>query len=578
MKRLVIFKAILVLLLSASCDKNEDQQDSLIVNTNEIVFAPEGGSESIQIQTSAKSWRIQNPTDWISASPASGSGSNVTVVLGVSSKVAEARTETLTIIAGSAEPQHINVSQQATEFLYQLSTDTTSLEFYRKSRSDIVTVTTNAPEWQITTDADWIDIGTESGTSGTSTIRITVTENSAGADREAIATLTAPSAEPVEISILQNEAFYPSYNIVPIDPDQSGMTKTATELAADMTVGWNIGNTLEAIGGETAWGNPEVSPQLIELVKSQGINAIRIPCAWNQYMANETTAELQSEWLDRVKEVVSYCVERDMYAILNIHWDGGWLENNITVEKQEENNAKQKAFWEQIATELRDFDEHLLFAGTNEPNVEDAEQMEVLNSYLQTFVDAVRATGGRNSYRTLIFQGPSTDIDKTDNLMTSLPTDEVADRLMAEVHYYTPYQFCLMTEDAEWGNMFYYWGENYHSSENPERNADWGEEEALDELFGKMKTKFVDQGIPVIIGEYAVIKRTFLEGEALDLHLASRAYFLKYATEKAKSLGMVPFYWDAGNKGTNSSALFDRQNNTVYDQQALDALLEGAGL
>jgi hypothetical protein len=27
--------------------------------------------------------------------------------------------------------------------------------------------------------------------------------------------------------------------------------------------------------------------------------------------------------------------------------------------------------------------------------------------------------------------------------------------------------------------------------------------------------------------------------------------------------------------GENASALFNRQNNTVYDQQALDALMEG---
>jgi endoglucanase len=41
-------------------------------------------------------------------------------------------------------------------------------------------------------------------------------------------------------------------------------------------------------------------------------------------------------WLARVKEVVDYCVSNDVYAILNIHWDGGWLETNPTYAKQEE--------------------------------------------------------------------------------------------------------------------------------------------------------------------------------------------------------------------------------------------------
>jgi aryl-phospho-beta-D-glucosidase BglC (GH1 family) len=90
-----------------------------------------------------------------------------------------------------------------------------------------------------------------------------------------------------------------------------------------MKLGWNIGNTMEAIGGETACGNPKVSKELIDLVKKSGFNAIRIPCAWDQYVSNVTTSQIKNEWMNRVKEVVQYCVERDMYALLNIHWDGG---------------------------------------------------------------------------------------------------------------------------------------------------------------------------------------------------------------------------------------------------------------
>lgn len=85
--------------------------------------------------------------------------------------------------------------------------------------------------------------------------------------------------------------------------------------------------------------------------------------------------------------------------------------------------------------------------------------------------------------------------------MNTLPTDQIADRLMVEVHYYTPYQFCLMTQDASWGNMFYYWGSDCHSTTDVTRNATWGEESDVEYYFGLMKSKFVDQGIPVLIGE-----------------------------------------------------------------------------
>ena len=263
-----------------------------------------------------------------------------------------------------------------------------------------------------------------------------------------------------------------------------------------------------------------------------------------------------------------------MYVIVNIHWDGGWLEKNITEAKKVETNAKQKAFWQQIATHLRGFDEHLLFASANEPDVADATQMAVLTSYHQTFIDAVRSTGGKNAYRNLIIQGPSTDIAKTNTLMTTLPTDNIANRMMVEVHFY-PYQFTLMTEDADWGKAFYYWGAGNHSTTDTAHNATSGEETDLSKLFLSMKTQFVDKGIPVILGEFGAIRRSNLTGDALALHLKSRADFYTFVVKQSKANGLVPFYWDAGNLGVNTMSLFDRSNNTVFDSQALTGLQDG---
>jgi aryl-phospho-beta-D-glucosidase BglC (GH1 family) len=345
------------------------------------------------------------------------------------------------------------------------------------------------------------------------------------------------------------------------------MSSTLIEIANKIKVGLNIGNTLEAIGGETAWGNPQITNDLIKLIKQSGFNAIRLPCSWNQY-ADQITAEIKSSWLNRVKEVVQYCVNNNMYVILNIHWDDGWLETNCTPGKQEETNAKQQAFWEQIATHLRDFDEHLLFASANEPNVSDATQMAVLFSYHQTFIDAVRSTGGKNAYRVLIVQGPSTDISKTYNLMTKMPNDNIPNRLMAEIHYYTPWNFTGMTKDESWGNQFYYWGKDFHSTTDLSHNPTWGEEAEVDRLFMLMKNQFVDKGIPVVLGEYGAMRRN-LTGDALVLHLASRAFYFKYVTKQANTYGLLPFFWDTG-------GLLNRETNIVADQQSLDALIQGA--
>ena len=458
-----------------------------------------------------------------------------------------------------------------------LTVNTSKIDFLNAGNDVNVKITTDAINWTSSSDADWIQLNLVTGTKGTTTVKITALKNTTNATRTGVITISADQATSVQIAVSQvgnTEGLYPSYNTNPLAADASGMSSTAVQLAAKMKLGWNIGNTMEATGGETAWGNPKVTKALIDLVKANGFNAIRIPCSWNQYLANSATAQIKTDWLNRVKEVVQYCVDNDMYVIVNVHWDGGWLEKNITEAKKVETNAKQKAFWEQIATHLRGFDEHLLFASANEPDVATEAEMAVLTSYHQTFIDAVRSTGGKNAYRNLIVQGPSTDIEKTNKWMLTLPTDNIANRMMVEVHFY-PYQFTLMNEDADWGKAFYYWGAGNHSTTDTAHNATYGEETDLSKLFLSMKTQFVDKGIPVILGEFGAIRRSNLTGDALALHLKSRADFYTFVVKQSKANGLVPFYWDAGNLGVNTMSLFDRSNNTVFDSQALTGLQDG---
>jgi endoglucanase len=364
---------------------------------------------------------------------------------------------------------------------------------------------------------------------------------------------------------------YPNYNISPLAPDQTGMTSTATQIAANMTLGINIGNTLEAQYNENAWGNPNITQALIDSYKQKGFNAIRIPCNWNwSHVPDSTTEKIDPAWLARVQQVVQYCVNDGMYAILNIHYDGGWLENNCTTTAQAAVNAKQKALWEQIATQMRGFDQHLIFASANEPNsATDSTGMRVLLSYHQTFINAVRSTGGHNSYRTLVIQGPKGgDMVYTNNLMNTMPTDPASNRLMVEIHNYSPWNFCLMDADASWGNAFYYWGAGYHTTFDVAHNPYWGEESTLSGYFQTMKTKFVDHGIPVIMGEFAVMDRN-LAGDSLNFNLASRAYWYNFCMHQASANGIHPFLWDTG-------SLINRSTYAVKDQRDLAALVQGA--
>lgn len=469
----------------------------------------------------------------------------------------------------------------------QLDVSASEISFSADGGDTTITITCN-DQWSISNSvSSWLQLSQTSGGSGDATVQLTAEANSTGTARSTTLVVSAENGQVRRVKVSQDYTYvvpsiYPSYNTSPQEPDMTGMSSNAVELASKMKLGWNIGNTMEA-PGVTAWGNPAITEDYVKSVKEQGFNAIRIPCAWdwdwredspwagdNIHIEDYETARIKTEWLNRVKEVVGYCVSNDIYVLLNIHYDGGWLEHNFTPEKKDSVNAKQKAYWEQIATAMRDFDEHLMFASANEPAVNTAEEMEALHSYHQTFINAVRSTGGRNSYRVLVVQGPGTNIEKSNELM-DMPTDEIEGRLMAEVHYYAPSQFCILNEDVSWGKMAYYWGKGYHSDIEPDRNATYGEEDAVDASMALMKAKFTDKGIPVILGEYGAYRRGNTQNvpKELDLHNNSVDHWITYVTRKALENGLIPFWWDTG-------VVIDRSNYTIKDQRTLDAIMAGS--
>lgn len=356
-----------------------------------------------------------------------------------------------------------------------------------------------------------------------------------------------------------------------------GLDITATQLAKKMYLACNIGNTLESVGcsttssNETCWGSPIITQKMIDAYKAAGFNTIRIPVAWNIY-AEENGGVIPDWWKKRVKEVVDYCINDDLYVLLNIHWDGGWLERHVEASSQASVNETQARLWKQIATEFKEYDEHLLFCSCNEPDTENDEQAAILKSYHQTFVNTVRETGGNNGTRCLVIQCAGTSAEKAVQY-DYMPTDVVENRLMMEFHYY-PYTYALMEEDADWGPCHWFWGKNYQNIvvDGVNRSCTWHTEETVEKEFSDIKRMFVDKGIPVVMGEFAVMNRE-LSGEMKAKFEACRADYYQFLTQTAKDNGIVPVLWDtpAGNM-----SVIDRDNNCVGNQTAMDGLLRGA--
>lgn len=339
---------------------------------------------------------------------------------------------------------------------------------------------------------------------------------------------------------------------------------TAVQLSAQMSPGWNLGNSLEAIGGETAWGNPPANQALFNAVKAAGFKTVRIPVSWSQYA--DASYNISASWMTRVKEVVDAARGAGLYVIINVHWDGGWQQP--TYAAQSAANARLAKFWTQIADTFKYYDDYLLFAGTNEVMVEGvysaptAENIAVQNGFNQLFVNTVRASGGNNGQRHLVVQGYNTNIDYT-YATNTVPTDTVSNRLMMEVHYYDPYNFTLNTSNGIWQ-----WGVIATTASATET---WANESYVDAQFQKMKTRFIDKGVAVILGEYAASLRT-----EYDAPGKYRQYWDQYITKSAYQRGLVPMYWDNGPTSNHQSGLFNRSTGAQAYPAAISAIVNAA--
>ena len=235
---------------------------------------------------------------------------------------------------------------------------------------------------------------------------------------------------------------------------------TAREWNDKTTYGWNLGNSLSAVYGdwdkttdeyinqETIWGLPETSLELIEYVKSIGFNSIRVPVTFykNTYLDSEGEYHINSQWLDRVAEVVEMCLKNDLTVYICPMCDS-LNDGPIKLGQDEEAMADVYKYceniWTDIAEKFKNYDGRLAFEGYNEVWTTDSgktvytktghEQMNYIN---QIFVDTVRKSGGANADRVLIVPSYGHEYDYGALNDFVLPKDTVDDRLLVAVHEY----------------------------------------------------------------------------------------------------------------------------------------------
>lgn len=331
---------------------------------------------------------------------------------------------------------------------------------------------------------------------------------------------------------------------------------TAQELISQMKTGWNLGNSLDSLGGgETAWGNPAATQQMIDMIRDGGFDILRVPVTWGHHMSGAPDYTVDADFMDRVNEVVDYAIADGMYVILEIHHEpDSWLIPDS--EHMAEVEPQFTALWQQIAERFKDYGDKLVFESMNEPRVKgkshewsggNEDERECINRLNKVFVDTVRASGGNNAERVLLLATHAQAV--TESALAGL--ELIDDKYVGvALHAYIPYSFC------------YHSGESYETFE-----WDGRENGTVDYVFDLIDKYITSKGVPVMITEYGA------EFKLVDdkYNTGEIAKWITYFLGKAKEQSIPCVIWD-NNERTSVKIPFGLYNRDEYKWHAEDIL------
>lgn len=354
---------------------------------------------------------------------------------------------------------------------------------------------------------------------------------------------------------------------------QAQSFETAQEAVANMGVGWNLGNTLEAhakksnpdidsywgqegLESENDWGQPNTKPEVFKMMKEAGFGAIRIPVTWYNHMDKD--GNVNAEWMARVKQVVDYALAEGLYCIINVHHDTGADEAGAHVSwikaegaNYEKNKSKFEKLWLQIATEFKDYDQKLLFESYNEMldkysswnyatsnksggynETEAMDAYKAINDYAQSFVNVVRGTEGNNGVRNLVVntygaccggKWGSNELPMGPIREMKLPDDVTSNHLIFQIHSYPGLK--------------------------PNNLA--AIKTQVTTMMSDLKTILAAKGAPVIVGEWGTLN----DDSDVNYNNNKTNYldFCKHFVTEAKNNGIITFYWMGLSDGSNRS-------------------------
>ncbi|MEN8906485.1 MAG: cellulase family glycosylhydrolase [Clostridiales bacterium] len=332
---------------------------------------------------------------------------------------------------------------------------------------------------------------------------------------------------------------------------------SSLELTKEMKVGWNLGNTLDAFGGETNWGNPKTTKAMIDEIKSKGFNTLRIPITWKEHVSSAPDYTIDEEWMDRVQEVVDYGIDNNMYVIINTHHESEWL--IPTYDKETQVKEKLTKIWAQIAERFKNYSDYLVFEIMNEPRVEGSDNewtggtsecREVINHLNLAAVNIIRDNGGNNALRHIMI--PSHAASTTSSAVNDIVIPNNDSRIIVSLHMYSPYYFSMVIDEtAVWGSD--------------------SDKSSLKSEFETIYNKFIKNGRAVVLGEFGSINKD---------NLSARITHASFYAKSAREIGIPVIWWDNGIPGDGtekeSYAIFNRNELTWYFPEIANALIKNS--
>ena len=341
--------------------------------------------------------------------------------------------------------------------------------------------------------------------------------------------------------------------------------KTSMQIINEMGIGYNLGNIFDCYNNSETINNPNSqkilcgniipTKEMIKSIKKYGFKTIRFPITWINFI--DKFGKIDSEWMSKIKEIVDWIINNNLYCILNIYYDGA------LILKGKKSIDYFKNLWIQIANEFKNYDELLIFESMNQIEYKYDENIDTnfLSSLTQNFIDIIRNSGGNNVNRFLLFSGAKVDL--VSNLLTfyKIPFDSL-NKIGISIHFYLPLQFTLIPDDSEWSYIHI---SGYVYKLKPIK--EWGTESDYKDLinnFERLKKDYIDNGIPVVISQVGVLTEKQKEPSSIREYLnAVFSMSLNYG-------GMMSCLWDTSNKISGDMNYYDRENNKWYDEKIRD--------